>query len=62
MTFYRLYRLNERGAVSGAPVELDCPSDEDALARGREELDGRPGELWQEARLVARFQSAQGSC
>ena len=51
---YRAYFLNDGGHIVHA-VELACETDEEAAEAAHVLLDGRPIELWERARLVARF-------
>lgn len=38
-------------------VELSCETDDEAIGLVEAHTDGRPMELWQEARLVKRFEA-----
>jgi hypothetical protein len=35
MSIYRFFELNPDGKIRGMPIQLDCPTDDDALARAR---------------------------
>lgn len=54
MNAYRLYFLREDGHISHA-LEIECESDADAIALVNAHPDGRPKELWEQARRVAVF-------
>ncbi|MDB5479904.1 MAG: hypothetical protein JWO83_957 [Caulobacteraceae bacterium] len=54
MLSYRLYFLGREGRITSA-VELECSSDEEALEAVEAHADGRPMELWQQARKVREF-------
>jgi hypothetical protein len=54
MLSYRLYFLGLGGRITRA-VEFECASDEDALRAVEGHGDGRPMELWQQARMVRAF-------
>ena len=54
MLSYRLYFLGRDGRIAHA-VQLECCSDEQALAAVGTHADGRAMELWQQARKVRAF-------
>ena len=54
MTDYRLYFRGDDGHFRGI-VELDCPSDEEAMRAAAEHADGCDMELWQRDRMVKAF-------
>jgi hypothetical protein len=54
MLSYRLYFLGREGRITRA-VELECASDDEALRAVEEHADGRPMELWQQARKVRAY-------
>jgi hypothetical protein len=51
---YRLYFLNHGGHIVRAK-ELACTSDEEAVTEAKRWVDGETVELWERARLLARF-------
>jgi hypothetical protein len=55
---YRAYFLNAGGHIVRA-VELACETDEDAAQEARRLLNGQAIELWERARMIARFDPAQ---
>lgn len=55
MSGYRIYFLNGEGRFMRA-LELMCRDDEEATSQARELADGHAVELWDRARLVARFE------
>jgi hypothetical protein len=54
MLSYRLYFIGLEGRISRV-VELEWASDEDALRAVEAHVDGRPMELWQQARKIREF-------
>jgi hypothetical protein len=54
---YRLYRVDSLGHVAGTPECFSCESDEAAIERARQAVDGHDMELWQLDRLVIRLES-----
>lgn len=56
MTSYRIYVLQEGGHIT-APLHIVlCDEDEQAIRHAREHyLNGRPVEVWDEARCVVRL-------
>jgi hypothetical protein len=54
MPRYRLYFINPGGRIEAA-IDLDCQSDDQAIARSIEAADGRPMELWERDRRVKSF-------
>jgi hypothetical protein len=54
MLSYRLYFLGRDGGITRA-VPFECSSDEEALEAVVAHADGRPMELWQQARKVRVF-------
>ena len=54
MASYRAYFLNAGGHIVRA-VELACDTDEDASKEALRLLNGQAIELWERARMVARF-------
>lgn len=54
MTGYRLYRLDGDGKVLSAQW-LEAADDASALDAAAGRCEGRPAELWQGKRLVARI-------
>ena len=55
MLTYRIYCLNRQDRITGAPIEAQFASDQDAIAGAREQIgDCASAEVWQLSRLVAR--------
>ena len=54
MDGYRLYFLDGNGHIRHV-VELECDSDETAIALVEQHRDGRDMELWQRGRFVGKF-------
>jgi hypothetical protein len=53
VTYYRLYFLDNARHIRQA-VELQCDTDEEAIAEAKAKADGRELELWNRERLVWR--------
>lgn len=53
MTWYRLYRWNDKGIAQ--VWELEAAAEPEAIAAAAERLGGQRGELWQSKTLVQRF-------
>jgi hypothetical protein len=56
MTDYKLYALDGRGQIAGAPELISAATDRQAEAAARELGRTGPSELWQGPRLVARIE------
>ena len=54
MQTYRLYFLGANGHFAHA-IAFECDSDEEAIETVKAHVDGRPMELWQQARKVMDF-------
>jgi HJR/Mrr/RecB family endonuclease len=54
---YRIYFLNKAGHIVRA-CELACMTDEEAVAETQKQADAQTVELWDRARLIARFEAA----
>jgi hypothetical protein len=54
MPAYRLYYLNPKGGIRRA-VELDCETDDAAVALVGQHVDGHAMELWDRDRVVRTF-------
>ena len=54
MQGYRLYFLNSHNHIRHA-LEIECEDDARAIAWAETVSEGRPMELWQGARVVAKF-------
>ena len=57
MTHYRMYQVRADGHITGQPTEFEIPTDEAAIERARQMLNGTDIELWQGNRLVIGFKS-----
>jgi hypothetical protein len=57
MVSYRLYFMDFEGHIQSAR-ELECPADHLAIRLAEEEADGRPMELWQQGRVVKKFEAS----
>ncbi len=60
MPEYRVYRIKD-GHTAGVPAILSCDTDQEAIEKANQLLDGLDVELWQGARVVAKIPAASGS-
>lgn len=58
MPVFRVYFMDADGRTSGPPEILNCTDDQEATEKSRQFVNGRDLQLWEGARLVAKF--AQG--
>jgi hypothetical protein len=54
VAYYRLYFLDHEDRIADA-AELDCDTDEQAVAEGQDHAAGRRFDIWQEERWVGVF-------
>ena len=52
---YRLFVLDDNGRVKSVPVVITAQDDTAATHEAEAAISGKAAELWQGARLVARF-------
>jgi hypothetical protein len=57
MPEYRIYRLASDGHFWGVPVIVECAQDQEAIEKARQMVDGLDLEIWEAARLIARFKA-----
>jgi hypothetical protein len=57
MPHYRIYVTTADGHVTAAPTVIECPDDQAAIGEAAQLTNGKPVELWEGARLIARFPS-----
>jgi hypothetical protein len=55
---YRLYFLDHDNKIADA-VDVDCETDEQAIAAAREKTNGRRIEIWQRRRRVGVFDPSE---
>jgi hypothetical protein len=55
MTDYRVYAIGNDGHIADA-IQLDCVDDNAAIQSAKLLVNGRDLELWQRARLIAKFE------
>jgi hypothetical protein len=53
---YRLYQVDKFGHVTGPPDCFSCESDDAAIERAKQSVDGHDLELWQLDRLVIQLE------
>jgi len=52
MPGYRIFRIDEEGHIKGPAAEVVCNTDEEAIERARQYVDGLAVEVWDRDRLV----------
>ena len=55
---YRIQILTCDNKIAGPAVEVDCQSDEEAVAKARTLLNGQDIEIWSDTRIVTRLRFA----
>lgn len=55
MPDYRIYFVDPGGHVVGPPTVIKCEDDDRAKVVARQYIDGLDIELWEGARVVAKF-------
>ena len=58
MPDYRIQILTFGNKIAGPAVEVDCQSDEEAVAKARTLLNGQDIEIWLGTRIVTRLRFA----
>ena len=57
MPDYRAYGVNKDNYIVGAPTLMTCDTDEEALAKARQIVDGYDIEVWLGKRRVGRIKT-----
>jgi hypothetical protein len=52
---YRIYKISPDNHIAGPPDEVECASDQEAVAQAKQKLNGLAVEVWQGARIVIRL-------
>jgi hypothetical protein len=60
MPKYSVFILDPTHYITQTPQSVECANDEEAIQKARQFIDGRDIELWEKARLVARFPRTSG--
>lgn len=55
MPDYRIYFIKPGGRLAGPPKVISCNDDDEAKTVARQFVDGLDIELWEGARVVAKF-------
>jgi hypothetical protein len=55
MPAYRIYVLTTDGHIAGPPQVLECENEQEAIGKAPQLANGKAVELWDGARLIARF-------
>jgi hypothetical protein len=59
MTDYRVYFIGNDGHFVSA-IRLDCPNDNAAIESAKQFINGHDIELWQQDRIIAKFERKPG--
>jgi hypothetical protein len=52
---YRVFWMLDARQIMGPPTDMECASDDDAISRARQLLDGHDLEIWQRERFIIRL-------
>lgn len=55
MREYRIFYVNRDRHITERPQIIECANDQEAIQKAQKFIDGRDFELWEQARLIARF-------
>jgi hypothetical protein len=55
MSVYRVYFVDADGHIYQPPEIIKCANDQEATEKARQFIDGKDIQIWEKARLVARF-------
>ena len=55
MPEYRIYKLLRANEIAGPPIEVECASDQEAVAEAKKLINGLGLEIWQGARVITRL-------
>jgi hypothetical protein len=56
MLTYRVYVVDAEGHVFGPPYIVQCGDDDEAVRQAHQYLEGKPVEVWRDAKRVARLE------
>jgi hypothetical protein len=59
MIDYRIYRLDRDGHIAGPPKIISCATEQEAVERARQDVDGCAVELWAGSHFVRRFEAEE---
>jgi hypothetical protein len=54
---YRIYRLDKNGRIESAGEVIDCDTDQHAIEKAKQMVDGHDIEVWQRARRVIELKN-----
>lgn len=57
MPNYRIYEVSKDGHIGAPPHVVTCDTDQEAIRRARQLVNGHHVELWEGPRLVTRIAS-----
>ena len=60
MPYYRIYHLGNGDHISTPPIIVECADEQEAIGKALQAANGKAVELWDGARLIARFPEDQG--
>lgn len=55
MPEYRIFFVDRDRHITARPQIIECGDDQEAIQKAKQFIDGRDVELWEKARLIARF-------
>lgn len=56
MQLYRVYIMDPKGYVESPPELIECADNDAAIGQARQYLDGKPVEIWEDGRRIARLE------
>jgi hypothetical protein len=60
MLDYRIYTFTSDNHIADAAV-INCETDQEAIEKARQLMEGRDIEVWQRARRLARIKASEGT-
>jgi hypothetical protein len=60
MLDYRIYTFTSDNHIADAAV-INCETDQEAIEKARQLIEGRDIEVWQRARCLARIKASEGT-
>jgi hypothetical protein len=61
MPEYRIYKLLRANEIAGPPIEVECASDQEAVAEAKKPINGIDLEIWQGARVITRLRPSDAA-
>jgi hypothetical protein len=60
MPKYSVFFCDPTHYITQTPQIIECAGDQEAIQKAKQFIDGRDIELWEKARLIARFPRTSG--